>query len=103
MVYVCVYVSMVITYSKSMDQPVVVVVVDSHIQHIVLATEGTTVTQHFITVQFGTLSPKIMYNNYSLLLFWCPYMVINVSVQCNGGLLPDIILLTLCDSIGEPF
>ena len=30
-------------------------------------------------------------------------MVINVSVQCNGGLLPDIILLTLCDSIGEPF
>ena len=28
-------------------------------------------------------------------------MVINVSVQCNGGLLPDIILLTLCDSIGE--
>ena len=30
-------------------------------------------------------------------------MVINVSVQCNGGLLPDIILLTLCDSIGETF
>ena len=26
-----------------------------------------------------------------------------VSVQCNGGLPPDIILLTLCDSIGEPF
>ena len=25
------------------------------------------------------------------------------SVQCDGGLLPDIILLTLCDSIGEPF
>ena len=39
----------------------------------------------------------------SLLLFWCPYMVINVSVQCNGGLLPDIMLLTLCDSIEEPF
>ena len=39
----------------------------------------------------------------SMLLFWCPYMVINISVQCNGGLLPDIILLTLCDSIGEPF
>ena len=35
--------------------------------------------------------------------WWCPYMVINVSVQCNDGLLPDIILLTLCDSIGEPF
>ena len=30
----------------------------------------------------------------SLLLFWCPYMAINVSVQYNGGLLPDIILLT---------
>ena len=41
-------------------------------------------------------------NNWSP-LFWCPYMVINVSVQCNGGLLPDIILLTLCDFIGEPF
>ena len=61
-------------------------------------------------------------NYVSLLSFWCPYMVINVSVQyvCmvitysrvwinrvrlqyNGGLLPDIILLLLCDSIGEPF
>ena len=31
-------------------------------------------------------------------------MVINVvSVQYNGGLLLDIILLTLFDSIGEPF
>ena len=31
-------------------------------------------------------------------------MMINVSVlQCTGGLPPDIILLTLCDSIGEPF
>ena len=30
-------------------------------------------------------------------------MVINVSVHSNGGLLPDIILLALCDSIGEPF
>ena len=32
-------------------------------------------------------------------------MVINVSIQRNGGLLSDcdIILLTLCDSIGEPF
>ena len=31
-----------------------------------------------------------------LLLFWCPCMVINVSIQYNGGLLPDIILLTQC-------
>ena len=38
----------------------------------------------------------------SLLLFWCPYMVINISVQCNVGFFPDIILLTLCDSIEEP-
>ena len=28
-------------------------------------------------------------------------MGINVSVQYNGGLLPDIILLTLCDNIVE--
>ena len=35
---------------------------------------------------------------------WCPYMVINVSVQYNGGLLPDTILFTLCDYIlGNPF
>ena len=31
-----------------------------------------------------------------LLFFWCPYMASNVSVQYNGGLLPDIILLTQC-------
>ena len=31
--------------------------------------------------------------------FWCPCMAINVSVQYNGGLLPDIILLTQ----GNPF
>ena len=31
-----------------------------------------------------------------LLFFWCPCMTINVSVQYNGGLLPDIILLTRC-------
>ena len=29
-----------------------------------------------------------------LLFFWCPFMAINVSVQYNGGLLPDTILLT---------
>ena len=31
-----------------------------------------------------------------LLFIWCPCMAINVSVQYNGGLLPDIILLTQC-------
>ena len=30
----------------------------------------------------------------SWLFLWCPCMAINVSVQYNGGLLPDIILLT---------
>ena len=29
-------------------------------------------------------------------------MKINVSVQYNGGFLPDIILLTRCGYIGEP-
>ena len=28
---------------------------------------------------------------------------INVSVQYNGGLLPDIMLSTRCNYIGEPF
>ena len=28
------------------------------------------------------------------LFVWCPRMAINVSVQCNGGLLPDMTLLT---------
>ena len=32
-----------------------------------------------------------------LLFVWCPCMAINVvSVQYNGGLLPDIMLLTQC-------
>ena len=31
-----------------------------------------------------------------LLFVWCPCMAINVSAQYNGGLLPDIILLTQC-------
>ena len=31
-----------------------------------------------------------------LLFFWCPCMASNVSVRYNGGLLPDIILLTQC-------
>ena len=31
-----------------------------------------------------------------LFIVWCPCMAINVSVQYNGGLFPDIILLTQC-------
>ena len=40
-----------------------------------------------------------------LLFFWCPCMAINVSVQYNGGLLPDIILLTQSTLFpsGNPF
>ena len=30
------------------------------------------------------------------MFFSCPCMAINVNVQYNGGLLPDIILLTQC-------
>ena len=40
-----------------------------------------------------------------LLFFWCSCMAINViNIQYNGGLLPDIILLTQANviSIGEP-
>ena len=29
-----------------------------------------------------------------IMFFWCPCMAININVQDNGGLLPDIILLT---------
>ena len=31
-----------------------------------------------------------------LMFFWCLCMAINVNVQYNGGLLPDIILFTQC-------
>ena len=31
-----------------------------------------------------------------LMFFWCPCMASNVSVQYNGGFLPDIILLAQC-------
>ena len=40
----------------------------------------------------------MMYNSTTMFLFslffWCPCMAINVSVQYDGGLLPDIKLLT---------
>ena len=44
------------------------------------------------------LLPCVMvyYTVLFLVFFWCPYMAINVNVQYNGGLLPDIILLTRC-------
>ena len=46
------------------------------------------------------LLPSVVYyiavSGLFLLFFWCPCMAINVNVQYNGGLLPDIILLTHC-------
>ena len=36
------------------------------------------------------------YIGFVLFFVWCLCMAINVSVQYNGGLLPDIILLTQC-------
>ena len=64
----------------------------------------------YINLHAGTPKPhpfNLRVLDYSVVIW--SYMIleklkeINVSVQCNGGLLPDIILLTLCDSIGEPF
>ena len=42
------------------------------------------------------LLPCVMvyYTVLFLMFFWCPYIVINVNVQDNGGVLPDTILLT---------
>ena len=37
-----------------------------------------------------------MYYNVFVKVFLCPCMAINVNVQYNGGLLPDIIMLTQC-------
>ena len=52
----------------------------------------------------------LIHNNFCfvfvLFLFfvWCPCMAIDVSVQYNDGLLPNIILLTQCyyHTVGEP-
>ena len=42
----------------------------------------------------------MMYYNIVSILFlmsaWCACMAININVQYNGGLLPDIIMLTQC-------
>ena len=50
--------------------------------------------QYIITLLLPCL---MMYYNvfvFAVFLVSCPCMAINVSVQYNGGLLPDIILLT---------
>ena len=39
-----------------------------------------------------------------LLSFWCPYMAINVSIQYNGSLLPDVITVDpMLSPSGNPF
>ena len=47
---------------------------------------------NIITAMFDDRSTLLLF----FLFFSCPCMAINVSVQYNGGLLPDIILLTQC-------
>ena len=50
--------------------------------------------QHFDDFSCGMY---YYYNVFVLLkVFWCPCMAMNASVHYNGGLLPDIILLTQC-------
>ena len=53
---------------------------------------------HHIEAQKGptwrTPSSHNMVSGVLLMFIWCPCMAINVSVQYNGGLLPDITLLT---------
>ena len=61
---------------------------------------GFVFTAYVIVYQVLLLPYLIMYYHIVfvlfLLSFWCPCMAINVSIvlQYNGGLLPDIILLT---------
>ena len=52
--------------------------------------------QYIITTMFDHVLHSVVSVLFSLFV-WCPCMAINVvSVQYNGGLLPDIILLTQC-------
>ena len=57
---------------------------------------------HIITVVLNSSSKYTVYLDYSwcsLFLFLCPCMVSSVSVQHDGGFLPNIILLTPCEII----
>ena len=47
-------------------------------------------------IRFGSRPPLIDDVLVCLPFCWCPCMAINVSVQYDGGFLPDIILLTQC-------
>ena len=55
----------------------------------------STIAEHSLCNSILLLPCLMMYcTNLSSLFFWCPCMAINVTVQYNGGFLPDIILLT---------
>ena len=47
----------------------------------------------FIVLDLSLLFDDVLF---CLPFCWCPCMAINVSVQYDGGFLPDIILLTQC-------
>ena len=51
---------------------------------------------------FGEKPSVILYTYINLHAGRCPYIVINISVQYNGGFLPDIILDHVT-SLGNPF
>ena len=52
----------------------------------------------FNRVREGTFTSTLLFDDvmFCLPFCWCPCMAINVSVQYDGGFLPDIILLTQC-------
>ena len=65
-------------------------------------TRLNTMYSGFVFIAFVTYITTIMCDGvlrclcFVFNVFWCPCMAINVNVQYNGGLLPDIILLTQC-------
>ena len=52
--------------------------------------------QYIITTMLDVVLELYIVSVLFLLFVWCLCMAINVSVQYNGGLLPDIIRLTQC-------
>ena len=69
-----------------------------------LYTDKLCTYRHYIVFGWFWLWYVLLYNVF-VKVFWCPCMAIYVSVQCNGGLLPDIILLVdpMLLPSGNPF
>ena len=90
-----------------MSGPVLYISLKGHVVNLRSFTSVVDLLHRNNNTQTSFLTSSVLYTILlcipCLSLFWCPYMVINISVQYNGGLLPDIILSTLCDYIGEPF